>query len=220
MWTGAWRCWAGPLIDVYGAKLVLLLSYGSSAASYALTGMSHSMRMIYISRMPTLLQVRSTSRLTSPASTANGSPPHPRPRPPPAPALHPPCKPTPCALHGALSFLSRFMRSDLLATSPPCNTNPRFPSCCQLSARFPCLAAWRCVSSQQQPAERSTVLAAARGAGHPSRSNGPLVRGRPRTADRLHRRGIWYHTFCKPTPSLLASAPAFSEHPPAAPSSR
>ena len=43
---------------MYGAKLVLILSYGSSTASYALTGMSHSMPMIYVSRMPTLLQVR------------------------------------------------------------------------------------------------------------------------------------------------------------------
>lgn len=43
-------------MDIYGPKLVLLLSYGSSFASYALTGMSHSMGMIYISRLPTLLQ--------------------------------------------------------------------------------------------------------------------------------------------------------------------
>lgn len=43
-------------MDVYGPKLVLLLSFGSSAASYALTGMSHTMTMIYISRLPTLLQ--------------------------------------------------------------------------------------------------------------------------------------------------------------------
>lgn len=47
---------SGPLMDVYGPKLVLLLSYGTSAASYALTGMAHSMTLIYISRLPTLLQ--------------------------------------------------------------------------------------------------------------------------------------------------------------------
>ena len=47
---------AGPILDVYGARVVLLASYGSSAACYALTGAARGMPLLYASRVPTLLQ--------------------------------------------------------------------------------------------------------------------------------------------------------------------
>jgi OCT family organic cation transporter-like MFS transporter 18 len=47
---------AGPILDAHGARLVLLASYGSSAVCYALTGAAGSMPLLYLSRLPTLLQ--------------------------------------------------------------------------------------------------------------------------------------------------------------------
>ena len=41
---------------MYGAKLLLLLSYGASAACYGLTGAAQSMTLVYVSRLPTVLQ--------------------------------------------------------------------------------------------------------------------------------------------------------------------
>ena len=47
---------AGPILDAHGARLVLLASFASSAACYALTGAATSMPLLYASRLPTLLQ--------------------------------------------------------------------------------------------------------------------------------------------------------------------
>ena len=47
---------AGPILDAHGARLVLLASFASSAACYALTGAATSMPVLYASRLPTLLQ--------------------------------------------------------------------------------------------------------------------------------------------------------------------
>eukprot|EP00753_Platysulcus_tardus_P003451 PLAT12456.9.p1 GENE.PLAT12456.9~~PLAT12456.9.p1 ORF type:complete len:436 (-),score=195.40 PLAT12456.9:75-1349(-) len=47
---------SGPLIDRYGAKVVMLLSFGSSALCYALTASATTMTMLYISRLPTVFQ--------------------------------------------------------------------------------------------------------------------------------------------------------------------
>ena len=70
---------SGPLIDMYGTKLVLLLSYSSSAVCYAMTGSAHSMTLIYLSRLPTLLQARAAA-----ADAARAVPPS-----PPLPAARP-----------------------------------------------------------------------------------------------------------------------------------
>jgi MFS family permease len=47
---------AGPVLDAYGARVVLLASFMSSATCYALTGAARGMPALYVSRLPTLLQ--------------------------------------------------------------------------------------------------------------------------------------------------------------------
>eukprot|EP01023_Acetabularia_acetabulum_P010486 TRINITY_DN14767_c1_g1_i4.p1 TRINITY_DN14767_c1_g1~~TRINITY_DN14767_c1_g1_i4.p1 ORF type:complete len:400 (+),score=27.26 TRINITY_DN14767_c1_g1_i4:171-1370(+) len=47
---------AGPLMDEYGAQVVFLLSFVSSAVSYGVTASSYNMQMLYLSRIPTLFQ--------------------------------------------------------------------------------------------------------------------------------------------------------------------
>ncbi len=47
---------AGPVLDAYGARFVLLCSYGSSALCYGMTAAARSMLALYASRLPTLLQ--------------------------------------------------------------------------------------------------------------------------------------------------------------------
>ena len=49
---------AGPILDAHGSRVVLLASFGSSAACYGLTGLAQSMPLLYLSRLPTLLQAR------------------------------------------------------------------------------------------------------------------------------------------------------------------
>lgn len=48
--------WSGPLVDKYGGKNLLLMSFGASAISYGLTATANSMWLLYISRIPTILQ--------------------------------------------------------------------------------------------------------------------------------------------------------------------
>lgn len=47
---------AGPLVDAYGPRVVLLASYASSALCYVMTARAGSMAALYASRLPTLLQ--------------------------------------------------------------------------------------------------------------------------------------------------------------------
>jgi OCT family organic cation transporter-like MFS transporter 18 len=47
---------AGPLIDLFGTRWMLLLSCWACLISYALTGVSYSLIVLYLSRVPTLLQ--------------------------------------------------------------------------------------------------------------------------------------------------------------------
>lgn len=47
---------AGPFMDSFGPRLMLLASYGSSALCYAMTGSSQGMLLLYASRVPTLFQ--------------------------------------------------------------------------------------------------------------------------------------------------------------------
>mmetsp|Transcript_72737 Transcript_72737/g.229128 ORF Transcript_72737/g.229128 Transcript_72737/m.229128 type:complete len:424 (+) Transcript_72737:90-1361(+) len=47
---------AGPMIDVFGGKVVFAASFWASALCYALTGMSSNMTLLYFSRIPTLIQ--------------------------------------------------------------------------------------------------------------------------------------------------------------------
>jgi len=47
---------AGPILDAYGSRLVLLASFGSSALCYAQTASATSMSSLYLSRVPTLAQ--------------------------------------------------------------------------------------------------------------------------------------------------------------------
>jgi MFS family permease len=47
---------AGPFMDAFGPRWMLLASYGSSAVCYAMTGSAQGMTLLYASRVPTLLQ--------------------------------------------------------------------------------------------------------------------------------------------------------------------
>jgi len=47
---------AGPILDAYGWRIVLLASYGSSALCYAMAASAQGMPALYASRVPTLLQ--------------------------------------------------------------------------------------------------------------------------------------------------------------------
>eukprot|EP00238_Polyblepharides_amylifera_P013547 CAMPEP_0196588044 /NCGR_PEP_ID=MMETSP1081-20130531/59395_1 /TAXON_ID=36882 /ORGANISM="Pyramimonas amylifera, Strain CCMP720" /LENGTH=357 /DNA_ID=CAMNT_0041910425 /DNA_START=331 /DNA_END=1404 /DNA_ORIENTATION=- len=47
---------AGPLTDAYSGELLMLLSFGASAMCYLLTASATTMWMLYLSRVPTLLQ--------------------------------------------------------------------------------------------------------------------------------------------------------------------
>ena len=47
---------AGPVMDAFGPRLMLLASYASSAVCYAMTGSAQGMLLLYASRVPTLLQ--------------------------------------------------------------------------------------------------------------------------------------------------------------------
>ena len=47
---------AGPVMDAFGPRLLLLASYGSSALCYAMTGSAQGMLLLYASKVPTLFQ--------------------------------------------------------------------------------------------------------------------------------------------------------------------
>ena len=47
---------AGPLIDTYGTRWMLLVSCAGSLVSYVLTAISYSMLILYLSRIPMVMQ--------------------------------------------------------------------------------------------------------------------------------------------------------------------
>jgi MFS family permease len=47
---------SGPLIDAFGVRAVLLLTFGVSAAHYALTASAHTLVALYLALVPTVLQ--------------------------------------------------------------------------------------------------------------------------------------------------------------------
>eukprot|EP00455_Lapot_gusevi_P057369 TRINITY_DN9757_c0_g1_i3.p1 TRINITY_DN9757_c0_g1~~TRINITY_DN9757_c0_g1_i3.p1 ORF type:complete len:460 (-),score=51.22 TRINITY_DN9757_c0_g1_i3:66-1373(-) len=47
---------SGPLIDMYGSKFMLLLSFGSSLVTYTMMGTAKTLPMLYLSKVPTFLQ--------------------------------------------------------------------------------------------------------------------------------------------------------------------
>ncbi|WIA17363.1 hypothetical protein OEZ85_014225 [Tetradesmus obliquus] len=47
---------SGPLVDAYGGKLLLIISFASSAACYTMTATASSIWMLFVSRLATLMQ--------------------------------------------------------------------------------------------------------------------------------------------------------------------
>ncbi|EFJ52717.1 hypothetical protein VOLCADRAFT_102700 [Volvox carteri f. nagariensis] len=65
---------SGPLMDRYGGRFLFAVSFAASVASYGLTAMASSMWVLYISRIPTVLQhavLASRAIVTQLSSEAN-----------------------------------------------------------------------------------------------------------------------------------------------------